>query len=260
MATALITGASSGIGLALARVFAAEGSDVILSARSGDKLHALAKEVREEHRVKALVIAADLSLPGGAKKVYDRVVENGWNVDYLVNNAGFGVYGAHAETDWTAEADMLQVNIVALTHLTKLFLPDLIAKGRGKILNVASTAAFQPGPMMAVYFATKAYVLSFSYAVAHELEGTGVTVTALCPGPTETGFQRTAGAMGSRLFDARELPTGADVAIYGYRALQKRKRVAVHGYINKVLAFCVRALPRRVVAGVTKALILRRER
>ncbi len=256
MATALITGASSGIGLALARVFAADGIDVILSARSEDKLHALAKEVREKYRVKARVIAADLSLPGEAQKIYDRVVEQ---VDYLVNNAGFGVYGGFAETDWMAEAAMLQVNIVALTQLTKLFLPGMIARGRGKILNVASTAAFQPGPMMAVYFATKAYVLSFSEAIARELKGTGVSITALCPGATETGFQRAAGATGSRVFDSRTLPTGADVATYSYKALQRQKRVAIHGALNKMLAFGVRLLPRRAVVAITKTLISRSE-
>lgn len=257
MATALITGASSGIGLALARVFAADGVDVILSARSEDRLRELANEVRETYRVKARVIPADLSRPGQAQKIYDRVVATGWQVDCLVNNAGFGVYGDFAETDWMAEAAMVQVNIVALTQLTKLFLPEMIARGRGKILNVASTAAFQPGPMMAVYFATKAYVLSFSEAIAHELRGTGVHVTALCPGATETGFQRAAGATGSRVFDSRKLPTGADVAVYGYKVLQRQKRVAVHGAINKMLAFGTRLLPRRAVVAITKMLISR---
>ena len=259
MATALITGASSGIGLALARVFAADGVDVILSARSEDRLRELANEVRETYRVKARVIPADLSRPGQAQKIYDRVVATGWQVDCLVNNAGFGVYGDFAETDWMAEAAMVQVNIVALTQLTKLFLPEMIARGRGRILNVASTAAFQPGPMMAVYFATKAYVLSFSEAIAHELRGTGVHVTALCPGATETGFQRAAGATGSRVFDSRKLPTGADVAVYGYKVLQRQKRVAVHGAINKMLAFGTRLLPRRAVVAITKMLIARSE-
>lgn len=259
MATALITGASSGIGAALAQVFAADGADVILSARSEDKLRVLADEIREKYRVKARMIAADLSLPGEAKKIYDRVAKDGWQVDCLVNNAGFGVYGVFAETDWMAEANMLQVNIVALTQLTKLFLPDMIARGGGKILNVASMAAFQPGPMMAAYFATKAYVLSFSEAIARELKGTGVSVTALCPGATATGFQRAAGATGSRIFDWRALPTGAEVADYGYKALQRQKRVAVHGTINKMLVYGTRLLPRRVVVAITKALISRSE-
>ena len=259
MATALITGASSGIGLELARVFAADGIDVILSARSEDKLNALAKEVSEAHGVKAEVIVADLSVPGEAQSVYDRVKENRWEVDYLVNNAGFGVYGVFAETDWTVEADMLNVNIVALTHLTKLFLPNFIAKGQGRILNVASTAAFQPGPMMAMYFASKAYVLSFSEAIATELAGTGVTVTALCPGATETRFQSAAGATGSRLFEMRKLPAGADVAKYGYSAMQKGKRVAVHGVMNKVLAQANRFAPRRLSTAITRILISRGE-
>lgn len=259
MATALITGASSGIGLELARVFAADGIDLILSARSEDKLNALAKEVNEAYGVKAEVIVADLSVQGQAQSVYDLAKKNGWEVDYLVNNAGFGVYGVFAETDWTAEANMLNVNIVALTQLTKLFLPDFINKGQGRILNVASTAAFQPGPMMAMYFASKAFVLSFSDAIANELNSTGVTVTALCPGATETGFQRAAGATGSRLFETRKLPTGADVAKYGYRAMKKGKRIAIHGVMNKMLSFSVRLTPRRVVTAITKALISRSE-
>jgi len=257
MATALITGASSGIGLELARVFAADGVDVILSARSEDKLQALAQEVTEAHGVKAEVIVADLSVPGETQKVYDQVKEQGWDVDYLVNNAGFGVYGGFAETDWPDEANMLQVNIVALSHLTKLFVSDLIAKGHGRILNVASTAAFQPGPMMAMYFATKAYVLSFSNALSNELKGTGVTVTALCPGATETGFQSAAGATGSRIFETRKLPTGADVARYGYKVMKKGKQVAVHGLLNKVLAQSNRLAPRRLTTAITRVLIAR---
>ena len=257
MAIALITGASSGIGLELARVFAADGVDVILSARSEDKLNALAKEVSDTHGVEAEVIVADLSVAGESQKVYDAVKRNGWDVDYLVNNAGFGVYGLFAETVWQDEADMLEVNVVALSHLTKLFLPDLISKGRGCIMNVASTASFQPGPLMAAYFATKAYVLSFSYAIANELKGTGVTVTALCPGATATGFQSAAGASGSRLFEKRTLPTGADVAKYGYKAMKRGKRVAVHGLINRILAQSNRFAPRSLSAAITRALIAR---
>lgn len=259
MAMALITGASSGIGLELARVFAENGIDVILVARSEDKLNALAQELVATHGVKAEVVVCDLSEQGAAQRLYNVIKENGWGVDYVVNNAGFGVYGEFTKTDWQAEAAMLQVNIVALTQLTKLFLPDLIAKGSGRILNVASTASFQPGPLMAMYFASKAYVLSFSQAIANELKGTGVTVTALCPGATETGFQQAAGATGSRLFDMRTLPTGADVARCGYRAMMKGKRVAVHGAMNKLLVQANRVAPRRLATAITRMLIDRSE-
>jgi len=257
MATALITGASSGIGLELARVFAADGVNVILSARSEDKLLALAKEVSEAHHVKAEVVVSDLSVVGAAQGLYDAVKEKGLAVDYLVNNAGFGVYGEFKETAWEDEGAMLQLNIVALTHLTKLFVPDFIARGSGRILNVASTASFQPGPLMAAYFASKAYVLSFSEALANELKGTGVTVTALCPGATATGFQDAAGASGSRLFETRTLPTGADVAKYGYKVMMRGKRVAVHGLLNRILAQSNRFAPRAMSMAITRMLISR---
>jgi short-subunit dehydrogenase len=257
MATALITGASSGIGLELARVFAAEGVDVVLAARSEDKLQALAQELVDAHKVAAEVIAGDLSVVGAAQELYDAVKERGLTVDYLVNNAGFGVYGEFAETAWADEAAMLNVNIVALTHLTKLFVPYFVERGSGRILNVASTASFQPGPLMAAYFASKAYVLSFSEAVANELKGTGVTVTALCPGATATGFQSAAGAAGSRLFETRTLPTGADVATYGYKVMMRGKRVAVHGVLNRILAQSNRFAPRRLSMAITRMLISR---
>ncbi|MBT3605409.1 MAG: SDR family oxidoreductase [Candidatus Latescibacteria bacterium] len=257
MAMALITGASSGIGLELARIFAADGVDVILSARSEDKLQALARELVVQHSVKAEVVVSDLSVQDSAKTLYEAIKEKGWEVDYLVNNAGFGVFGEFAETKWEDEAAMLNVNVVALTHLTKLFMPYFIQRRSGRIMNVASTASFQPGPLMAAYFASKAYVLSFSEAISNELKGTGVTVTALCPGATETGFQSAAGATGSRLFETRKLPTGADVAKYGYKAMQKGKRVAVHGVINKVLAQSNRFAPRSLSMAITRMLIAR---
>ena len=257
MATALITGASSGIGLELARIFAENGVDVILSARSEDKLQALAKEVMATHNVKAEVIACDLSEVGAAQSLYDAVKSRGLGVDYLVNNAGFGVYGAFQDTAWQDEGAMLQLNVVALTHLTKLFMPDFITRGSGRILNVASTASFQPGPLMAAYFASKAYVLSFSEAIAYELKGTDITVTALCPGATATGFQDAAGAKGSRLFETRTLPTGADVAKYGYKVMMRGKRVAVHGLINRILAQSNRLAPRKLSMAITRMLIAR---
>ena len=260
MAMALITGASSGIGLELARVFAKNGIDVILAARSEDKLKALAKELTDHYGIKAEGMASDLSVQGAAQVLYDQVKKKGWVIDYLVNNAGFGTSGAFAQSDWAQEAAMLNVNMVALTHLTRLFLPDLRAQKRGRILNVASTAAFQPGPFMAGYFATKAYVLSFSEALAEELSGTGVTVTALCPGPTQSGFQDRANLGGSRLFSYRTLPTSAAVAQFGYRAMQKGKRVAIHGLWNKMLVQANRGAPRRLSTAIARILIFKGSR
>ena len=185
--TALITGASSGIGADLARLFARDGYDVVLVARSEEKLREVAEGIGKEHAgVTARVIVADLARPDAARDVVDAL--GGLPIDALVNNAGYGVAGPFVETDVRSELEMIQVNVVALTHLTKLLAPGMVARKRGRILNVSSTAAFQPGPLMAVYYATKAYVLSVSEALAEELRGSGVTVTALCPGPTATGF------------------------------------------------------------------------
>jgi short-subunit dehydrogenase len=175
-------------------------------------------------------------------------------VDVLVNNAGFGLNGRFAETDLDRELAMIQVNIAALTHLTKLFLKPMVERGRGRILNVASTAAFQPGPLMAVYYASKAYVLSFSEAIAEELGGTGVTVTALCPGPTATGFAEAAEMTNSRLFKLKKPMTSMDVAKAGYRAMQRGKRIVVTGAMNKLLAQSVRISPRALVTKVTRTL------
>ncbi|GAA5440743.1 hypothetical protein Dcae01_02263 [Deinococcus caeni] len=187
--TALITGASSGIGESLARQLAAHGAHLILVARTEDRLHALAAELGARYRVQVHVLPADLNRPGAAAELHAAVQARGLNVDILVNNAGLGGYGEFSAQP-PAEIDrMIAVNIGALTGLTRAFLPDMLARGRGRVLNVASTAAFQPGPLMAVYYATKAYVLSFSEAVAEEVAGSGVFVTALCPGPVQTGFQ-----------------------------------------------------------------------
>jgi short-subunit dehydrogenase len=206
--TALITGASSGIGLDLARLFAADGHDVVLIARSEDKLREVAQELTAKHGVVAHVIAADLAKADAPQSIFDRAPA----IDILVNNVGFGTSGKFAETDLRAELDMIQVNIAALTHLTKLFLPPMLQRGHGRFLNVASTAAFQPGPLMAVYYATKAYVLSFSEAIAEELSGTGVSVTVLCPGPTATGFQKAANLGTEALLKVMRPVSSMDVA------------------------------------------------
>lgn len=252
--TALITGASSGIGLDLARVFAREGWDVVLVARSEDKLRALADSLAKEHGIAAHVIAADLARPDAAIGVLQALTERNLTVDALVNNAGFGVAGPFVETDGRAELEMIQVNCAAVTQLTKLLLPGMVARKRGRILNVASTAAFQPGPLMAIYYATKAYVLSFSEAIADELRDTGVTVTALCPGPTLTGFAEAAQMTSTRLFNLTRPASSADVARIGYKAMMGGQRVVVPGLKNKLLVQSVRISPRRMVTFIVRKL------
>jgi len=250
--TALITGASSGIGLALARLFAQDWHDLVLVARSEAKLRELGDAFAKEHGTKTTVIPADLSKPDAAQDVVDALRAQSIEIDALVNNAGYGLAGAFVETDLTTELEMIQVNVVALTQLTKLLLPAMVARRRGAIMNVASTAAFQPGPLMAVYYATKAYVLSFSEAIADELRDSGVTVTALCPGPTETGFAAVADMTSSRLFNMSKPMTSAAVARIGYRAMKSGRRVVVAGMKNKLLAESVRVTPRRLVTTIVR--------
>jgi len=249
--TALITGASSGIGLDLAHLFAADGYDLILVARSEGTLRELARELVDKYGIAAHVMPADLQQPDAPRRLFEAVQQP---VDVLVNNAGFGVSGPFAETDLGKELAMIQVNIAALTHLTKLFLQPMVARGRGRILNVASTAAFQPGPLMAVYYASKAYVLSFSEAIAEELRKSGVTVTALCPGPTATGFAAAADMTNTRLFRIKKPMTSMEVAKLGYRGMQRGKRIVITGAVNKLLAQSVRVSPRALVTKVTRTL------
>ncbi len=246
--TALITGTSSGIGLDLARLFARDGFDLVLVARSEAKLRELATELG----VPATVIAADLSKPDAAQRVVDELRAKSVIVDALVNNAGLGLAGAFVDNDLTKVLEMIQVNIVALTALTRLLLSPMVARRSGRILNVASTAAFQPGPLMAVYYATKAYVLSFSEAIADELRDTGVTVTALCPGPTATGFAAVADVGATRLFTLAKPARSADVARAGYEAMKRGKRLVIPGLKNKLLAQSVRVTPRRLVTAIVR--------
>ena len=251
---ALITGASSGIGLELARLFARDRHDLVLVARSEGKLRHLAGELNREHGISVEVIVADLSQPNAPKEVWSSVVEKGIAVDALVNNAGYGLTGRFDENDLKAELEMIQVNVVALTHLTKLALPSMLARRAGRIMNLASTAGFQAGPLMAVYYATKAYVLSFSEAIADELRGSGVTVTTLCPGPTETGFADVAKMTNSRLFTMSKPMSSADVARIGYDAMKKGKGLVITGLRNKILVQSNRVSPRRVVTAVVRKL------
>jgi short-subunit dehydrogenase len=256
--TALVTGASGGIGEELARLFAADGHDLVLVARSEEKLKLLAEELGAKHNVAARVVASDLSRPEAPREIFDALEREGVRVDALVNNAGIGSWGLFVETDLNQELELLQINVVALTHLTKLFLPAMIARGSGYVCNVASTAAFQPGPLMAVYYASKAYVLSLSEALANECEGTGVRVSALCPGPTETGFVAAAGMSESKLFD-RGAMTAREVALAGYRGLFAGKTIVIPGTRNALVARTVGFMPRRLVTKVVRGIQERRE-
>jgi len=249
---ALVTGASSGIGLELATLLARGDHDVVLVARSRSRLDEIARGLAEEFGIRATVIDVDLADPGAPGWIRSVLEEQSLGVDVLVNDAGFGVYGLFAETPIEKELEMIRVNISALTHLTKIVLPRMLARRRGRILNVASTAAFQPGPLMAVYYATKAYVLSFSEALANETDGTGVTVTALCPGPTITEFQRKAGLEETRLFHSPLVTTAREAARAGYDGMMRGRRVVIPGAGNFLLAQAVRFSPRRMATAIAR--------
>jgi len=250
MRHALVTGASSGIGRELARDLAAEGCDLTLTARREERLRDLAAEVRERG-VEVRVLAHDLSDPAACDRLVEELQAAKVEIDVLVNNAGVGDFGDFAQADPERLQRMIQLNVTSLTRLTRLLLPGMLRRGEGRILNVASTAAFQPGPHMAVYFATKAYVLHFSEALAEELSGTGVTVTALFPGATRSEFFEEAGMQSSGLIQGRPLPSAAQVAAFGLRAMKKGRRVAVHGPANRLLILLTRVMPRRVLSFVT---------
>jgi len=245
MPTALVTGASSGIGLELARALARRDHDLVLTARSVDALHALADELRSAHGVQVTVLPEDLARPGGPTALADALAAGGHRIDVLVNNAGFATHGRFDRISLETEMAEAQLNVLAPTFLMKRLLPEMVRRGAGGVLNVASTAGFQPGPGMAVYYATKAYVLHLSEAVAEELAGTGVTITALCPGPTESGFQERAGMEGARLARRRRLyQDAAEVAEMGVRAFERGQRVYVPGTLNRLGTVAPRLLPR----------------
>jgi uncharacterized protein len=250
--TVLITGASGGIGEELARVFARERYNLVLLARSEGKLRNLAEELHTKYKIHADILVADLTNADAPSQISNELAQRATAIDVLVNNAGFATYGSFVELDPEGEMNMLQVNIVALTHLTRLFLPGMVARKRGGVLNVASTAAFLPGPLMAVYYATKAFVLSFSEALNEELRGTGVSVTALCPGPTTTGFQSRANMEASKLVQAPNLMDAKTVAEAGYAGFVKGKTIVIPGLMNRMLTFMPRLLPRSIVPGFVK--------
>ncbi len=251
---ALVTGASSGIGLELARAAAARGHDLVLVARGESALRALAEELARDHGAAADVVVADLALSDGPERVVEAVEALGLEVDVLVNNAGFGLYGDFLDTDLAIERDMIAVNVTAPTALAKRFAIPMARRGRGRILNVASTAAFQPGPRMAVYYATKAYVLSFSLALSVELAGTGVTVTCLAPGPVRTPFRERAQVSASRLFSGERGRQAEEVARAGWDALERGRRLAIPGMLNRAGATAAQVLPSGLAARVVAVL------
>ena len=252
--TALITGATSGIGYELSKLFAHDGYDLVLVARDRERLEKTAARLRQQKGANVTVLAGDLALPDTPDRLCAELEQKSIAIDVLVNNAGFNVYGPFTETDLQKELQMIQVNMVSLTHLTKLLLPGMVKRGRGRILNVGSTGSFVPGPLNAVYCATKAYVLSFSDAIAEELAGSGVTVTALCPGATRTEFAQRAGMERTNLFQG-PLMEGATVAATGYRALMRGRRSVIAGVMNKLTIFSIKFAPRFLVAKISKKIM-----
>jgi uncharacterized protein len=246
----LITGASGGIGYELAKLFARDHHDLVLVARSGDKLTQVANEL-QALGVTVKTFALDLGAQPSRKFLYDQLQREGVAVDILINNAGFGAYGEFAKMREEEIFGQIQVNIIALTELTRLFLPRMIARSSGRIMNVASTAGFQPGPLMAVYYATKAYVISFSEAIANEVRDSGVTVTCFCPGATHTGFTKRAGNDNSRLFQLGAMNAGK-VALDGYRAVMEGRTLAISGAHNWLVAESSRFAPRKLVTAISR--------
>lgn len=251
---ALITGASSGLGVEFARHAAKSGHDLVLVARRRAELEAVAKEVTQAHGIEAHVMPADLADPTAPATLFEAVKSRGLHVDVLVNNAGFGSAGEFLDLPLEREVEMIEVNVQALVKLSHLFGQQMRERKSGAILNIASTAGFQPGPYMATYYASKAFVISFSEALGYELRGSGVTVTAHCPGATATSFARTAGNEQSRLFQQQTPASPARVAAHAWRAMEAGKPLAVQGAMNKVGVFGVRFSPRAVVRAIAASL------
>jgi len=250
--TVLVTGASSGIGLELAKCFAADGSRLVLIARNETALEQLSAELRQKYKIETIVLPSDLSLPEAPKQIFQKLAAQKVTVNVLVNNAGFGLHGEFLDLPLQRQLEIIKVNVTALIELTGLFLPAMIQRRGGGILNVGSVAGFVPGPRMAIYYASKAFVQSFSEALSEELDGTGVSVTSLCPGPTESNFGAIARGDKVRVGQAKKMPTDV-VARYGHFAFRHKKVVAVPGLQNRLLVFLTRLLPRSTVRKTVKS-------
>jgi len=243
---ALVTGASGGIGLELSRILAREGYDLFLVARNGSRLTEISEELSREYGINAVPVPADLSDISACERLYEITGP----VEVLVNNAGFGDYGEYRLCEWSKQETMIRLNDIALAKISHMYIPDMVSRGSGKILNIASVAAFQPGPLMSVYYASKAFVLSFSQALSEELRGSGVTVSALCPGPVNTGFSTAANCEDVSVFKESSGANAADVAEYGYRSMMRGRPVAVHGLLFKSAVFVERLLPRFAIRRI----------
>lgn len=252
MAAALITGASTGIGREFAHICARDGYDLVITARSQPRLESLASEIHQRTRRSVRIIVKDLSDPDAPRELFDQVSRAGISLDVLINNAGFGLVGRFWEIDEAAQMEMIRLNIGALTRLTRLFLPGFIERRRGGILNVASTAAFQPGPLMAVYYATKSYVVSFSEAIHNEAGDFGVTITTLCPGPTRTEFDKRAGASATKLFQSGRTMDARSVAEIGWNGFKRGKSLVTAGRLNALMAFLTRFASRQLTASMAR--------
>lgn len=252
MSAALITGASTGIGREFAFICARDGYEVVLVARSQPKLESLAAEIRQQSGRSARVLPKDLSDPAAPREVFNELTRSGIDVEVVINNAGFGLVGRFWELDEAEQMEMIRLNTEALTHLCRLFLPGFIQHRRGGILNVASTAAFQPGPLMSVYYATKSYVVSFSEAIHNEARDYGVIVTCLCPGPTRTEFDKRAGASATKLFASGRAMDAATVAQIGWNGLKSRKPLVIAGRMNATMAFLTRFAPIQFTASMAR--------
>ena len=250
--TALVTGASSGLGLEFSKIFAENGYDLVVVARNEGRLYQLKGDLEETYGITVWVCASDLSREGAALDVFDFCTEEGIAIDCLVNNAGFGDQGDFSNADWQRQRDMAQVNMVALMQMTKCFIKPMLERGGGKILNISSVAAFSAGPRMSVYYASKAFVRSFSEAVSEEVRGSGVTVTALCLGPAATGFEKAAGLEASRMFTFFRPASAMDVAPSGYRAMMRGVTLRYYGAPTKLMNIGSRLVPRIVARKFAK--------
>ncbi len=250
--TALITGASRGIGAEFAKIFAENGTDLVLTARSEQDLLDLKQEIENKYSVSVTTIVRDLSNSIEVQSLFDEIKTSGITINYLINNAGFGDYAYFEKSKWERHESMINLNVNALTHLCHLFITEWGDKVKGKILNVSSTASFQPGPGMSVYYASKAFVTSFSQALHYEVKKKGITVTALCPGPTESNFATAARVdAANKLLKDRKLPSSRKVAQYGYRSMMKGRPLVIEGTANRFLAFLVRFVPRNLMTAIS---------